>query len=105
MSDAPERVAAAVLGKHGRAPLLDRLAALRHGASGSDGLRPELAPLVDKVARHAYRVTDEDVRSVLDRGRSEDEVFDVIVAAALGAGLARREAGLTALARWERDAA
>jgi alkylhydroperoxidase family enzyme len=105
VSEASERVTAAVLGRHGRASLLDRQAALRHGASGVDGVRPELAPLVGKVTLHAYRVTDEDVQSALDRGCSEEELFDVIVAAALGAGLARREAGLGALERWERHAA
>jgi alkylhydroperoxidase family enzyme len=105
VSDAPERVAAAVLGRHGRAPLPDRLAALRHSASGEDGLRPELVPLVDKVTRHAYRVTDEDVRALRARGCGEEEVFDLVVAAALGAGLARRDAGLAAVERWERNAA
>jgi alkylhydroperoxidase family enzyme len=60
-----------------------------------------LAIVVEKVARHAYRVTDEDIDAAADAGCDENELFDVIVAAALGAGLARRECGLAAISAWE----
>jgi len=51
---------------------------------------------VDAVALHAYRITDEDV-AALRREESEDAVFEVSVAAAVGAGLARLERGLAIL--------
>lgn len=57
----------------------------------------ELRELVEKIRRHAYRVTDADVDALRPR-YSEDELFEIIVAAALGAAEARIEAGLAALA-------
>ena len=57
----------------------------------------EWAAYVDKVARHAYQVTDEDVQALKDAGYSEDAIFEVTLSAAMGAGLARLERGLQAL--------
>jgi hypothetical protein len=45
---------------------------------------PDLAALVRKVRDHAYRITDADV-DALRAKYSEDQLFEVIVAAALGA--------------------
>jgi alkylhydroperoxidase family enzyme len=56
----------------------------------------ELATLVDKIRRHAYRVTDEDLAALRDR-YTEDQLFEVVVAAALGAAEARLRAGMRAL--------
>jgi len=49
------------------------------------------------VARHAYKVTDEDLAGLLRAGNTEDALFEVTVAAALGAALGRLERGLAAL--------
>jgi len=55
-----------------------------------------LRALIEKVRHQAYRVTDEDFAPL--RGRySEDELFEVVVAAALGAALTRVRAGMQAL--------
>lgn len=54
-------------------------------------------PYLDKVRRHAYRVTDEDVEQLKRAGHSEDEIFELTVAAAVAAGLERRAAGLRVL--------
>ena len=51
----------------------------------------------DTVRRHAYRVTDAQVDELRAAGLGEDEIFEVTVAAAVGAGLDRLEAGLAAL--------
>jgi hypothetical protein len=56
-----------------------------------------LAAYVDKVARHAYKVTDEDVVTLLRAGSSDDALFELTVSAALGAALLRLERGLAAL--------
>jgi hypothetical protein len=70
--------------------------ALRQQAAAGRELPAELAPLVAKIRAHAYRITDEDLTAL--RGRySEDELFEVVVAAALGAALHRLDAGLRAL--------
>jgi alkylhydroperoxidase family enzyme len=57
---------------------------------------PDLAVLVEKIRRHAYRVTDEDVNALRAR-YSEDQLFELIVAAALGAAEHRLERALAAL--------
>jgi len=67
-------------------------------ADGRD-VAEALRGYVDKVARHAYRVTDEDVVSLRAAGYSEDQIFEATVSCALGAGLRRLEAGLSAIDR------
>ena len=52
---------------------------------------------VDKVARHAYKVTDRDVEELKAAGYSEDAIFEITLSAALGAGVSRLERGLAAL--------
>jgi alkylhydroperoxidase family enzyme len=54
----------------------------QHVASGS--APPELASLIAKIRDHAYRVTDADV-DALRAKYTEDQLFEIIVAAALGA--------------------
>lgn len=57
----------------------------------------DLREYVDTVALHAYRVTDEDVDRLRQGGYSEDKIFEISIATALGAALARLDAGLAAL--------
>jgi alkylhydroperoxidase family enzyme len=62
-----------------------------------DELPAELRTYVDTVARHAYRVTDEDIEALKRAGHSEDAIFEVTAAAALGAAILRLERGLIVL--------
>jgi hypothetical protein len=56
----------------------------------------DLRLLVEKIRKHAYKVTDEDVAEL--KGRyTEDQLFEIIVAAAFGAADERLRAGLKAL--------
>jgi len=57
----------------------------------------ELAPYLDKVTRHAYKVTDDDVARLRAAGYDEDAIFEATLAAALGAARTRLERGLAAL--------
>ena len=57
---------------------------------------PELRLLVQKIRDHAYQVTDRDVESLRAR-YSEDELFEVVIAAAVGAAEYRLNAALAAL--------
>src|SRR5438876_11727702 len=68
------------------------LSGTERGTGGED-----LAAYVDKVARHAYKVTDEDLGRLQQAGHSDDALFEVTVSAALGAALGRLERGLAAL--------
>ncbi len=59
---------------------------------------------VEKVAKHAYTVTDEDVQQLLKAGYSEDQIFELTVSVALGAGLTRLTKGLASLEEGDTDA-
>ena len=56
----------------------------RGAAFNLSGLTEPLGTLVDKVALHAYRVTDEDFAAVKKSGLSEDQVFEIVVCTAIG---------------------
>ena len=72
------------------------------GGPGTDAIVPDdLSGWVEKVARHAYRTTDEDVESLKAAGYSDDQLFELTVAAALGASRARLERALETLVRDE----
>jgi alkylhydroperoxidase family enzyme len=62
------------------------------------GAVPEaLRVFVDKVARRAFEVTDQDVDALRHAGYSEDAIFEITASAAVGAGIARLDRGLAAL--------
>jgi alkylhydroperoxidase family enzyme len=75
-------------------PLVTRL---REAARPDREAPPEFAAYLDKVRRHAYRTTDEDVEALKDAGYSGDEIFEHTVATAVAAGLERLDAGLATL--------
>jgi alkylhydroperoxidase family enzyme len=56
-----------------------------------------LRAFVDKVARHAYKVTERDIDELKKGGYSEDAILEITLSAALGAGMSRLERGLAAL--------
>ena len=80
-----------------------RRAVLERAAGARDGVPPSLASYVDTVARHAYKVTDQDVAALQAAGQSDDEIFEITVAAAVGAALHRLERGMAALRGEEPD--
>jgi alkylhydroperoxidase family enzyme len=88
----PQHVVEAVLAGPGKLDPGIRRAA----AQGADVPEP-LRSYLDKVARHAYKVTDEDVEALRAAGYSEDQIFEATVSCALGACLRRLEAGLSAI--------
>jgi len=78
---------------------------VRQAAASTKGELPEaLSRYVQKVARAAYTVTDEDVQLLLQAGYSEDAIFELTVSAALGAGLMRLKKGLASLEEGDNDA-
>jgi hypothetical protein len=56
----------------------------RRAAFDNAGLAGPLRTLIDKVARYAYKVTDADVAAARASGLSEDEIFELVVCAAIG---------------------
>jgi hypothetical protein len=69
---------------------------LRRAAANGTGLPSDLQPLVAKIQAHAYKVTDADIAR-LRSSRSDDELFEIVVSAALGASSKRLFSGLRAL--------
>jgi hypothetical protein len=72
---------------------------IRHAAAEGAAVPDALRRYLDKVARHAYKVTDEDVEALREAGYSEDQIFEATVSCALGACLRRLDAGLSAIQR------
>jgi hypothetical protein len=70
--------------------------ALRHAAFDNTGLDGPTRTLVEKVARRSYAVTDEDVAAVR-ADLSEDQIFELVVCAAVGAADRQYRAALAAL--------
>jgi signal transduction histidine kinase len=71
--------------------------ALRRAAFDNLGLAEPLSALIDKVARHAYKVMDEDIAAARASGLSEDEIFEFVVCAAIGQATRQYNAALAAL--------
>lgn len=92
----------------------DRFASFRNATTSAvldgDGLTPcelrrvvargeapsDLAPLVQKIRSRAYTVSDADIDALRNQ-YSDDQLFEVIVAATLGAASERLDAALRAL--------
>jgi alkylhydroperoxidase family enzyme len=106
-----ERVFRAVLGTPGatdeslRRAVESRAAALggRSTLASDATLPPALASYIDKVGRHAYKVTDADIDALKAAGFSEDAIFELTVSAALGAAAGRLERGLAVLGASRRE--
>jgi alkylhydroperoxidase family enzyme len=101
-----ERLRNSVLrGKGETAPALRQAVAARGAelgghpeAAGAGEISPGLRDFVDQTALHAYRITDQEIADLRAAGFSEDTIFEIAVSTAVGAGLARLERGLAALA-------
>jgi AhpD family alkylhydroperoxidase len=53
-------------------------------------------PYATNVREASYKITDDDVRQLVDNGHTEEEIFEVTVAAAVGAALRACEVGNSA---------
>lgn len=73
-------------------------AELRRAAFENADLDEPIGTLIEKVANHAYRVTDEDVAAVRAAGLSEDQVFEIAICAAVGQASRQYTSALAALA-------
>jgi hypothetical protein len=83
---------ARVLDGDGRAPH-----SLRRAAFDNEGLADPMGALIEKVAKHAYRVTDEDIAAAGASDLSEDQIFETIVCAAIGQATRQHDGAVEAL--------
>ncbi|CAJ1502011.1 hypothetical protein [[Mycobacterium] holstebronense] len=101
MSDITElhqALQARVLGQGGTAPL-----ELRRAAYDNAGLEEPINTLIDKVTLRSYSVGDEDVDAARVVGLSEDEIFELVVCAAVGQATRQYTSALEALAEATED--
>ncbi len=89
---APQAVVARILEGDGKAS-----PAQRRAAFNNTGLGEPLSTLIDKVARHANRVTDDDIDGARASGLSEDQIFEIVVCAAIGQATRQYDTALAAL--------
>lgn len=69
----------------------------RRAAFANEGVPDAARALVDKVAKTAYRVTDEDIAAAKAAGLAEDAIFELVVCAAVGQSSRQLESALAAL--------
>jgi hypothetical protein len=69
----------------------------RLAAATRTGVPERFASYVDAIHDHAYRITDRVVDELKAAGASEDELFEVSVAASYGAARYRLDAALEAV--------
>lgn len=70
----------------------------RKAAFDNAGVAPEaVRALIEKVAHEAWKISDEDVAAAKAAGLSEDEVFELVVCAAIGQASRQYESALAAL--------
>jgi alkylhydroperoxidase family enzyme len=69
----------------------------RARAFNNDGLPQPLDTLIGKVADRPAQVTEEDLAAAKASGCTEDELFELVVCAAVGKSARLYEAGLSAL--------
>jgi hypothetical protein len=70
-------------------------------AAGSGGQLPDPIGSYAEVVRDRSYVTDADLARLANAGLSDDDIFEVTVAAAVGAALQRLTAGMRAIRRTE----
>ena len=66
-------------------------------ATSAEQIPEELRPYITKVVKHAYKTTDHDIEQLKAAGYSEDELYELTISAAFGAGYARYQQGLALL--------
>lgn len=69
----------------------------RRAAFDNRGVPEPARALVDKVTKTAWKVTDDDVAATKRAGLGDDEIYELVVCAALGQSTRQLEAALAAL--------
>ena len=81
-----------ILEGEGKTSVKDRLAAFEN-----HGLNEPLSILINKVAVHPAKITDEDIADVKNSGFSEDQIFELVICSAVGQADRQYKSALKAL--------
>ncbi len=69
----------------------------RRSAFDAAGLAEPMKALISKVASDAHSIEDEDIEAVRASGLSEDQIFEMVISAAIGQATQQYNAALVAL--------
>lgn len=69
----------------------------RRAAFDNTGANPATRDLTNKVAQNAWKVTGNDVAGAKAKGASDDEIFELVIAAALGQSTRQIDAAMRRL--------
>ena len=69
----------------------------RRAAFDNTGANPATRDLTNKVAQNAWKVTGNDVAGAKAKGASDDEIFELVIAAALGQSTRQIDAAIRRL--------
>jgi alkylhydroperoxidase family enzyme len=72
--------------------------AIIEGEDGGDSLPETLRAYLQKLAKHAYKISDDDIAALRNDGYSEDMIFELTASATLAVGFAQMDRGLAVLA-------
>ncbi len=70
---------------------------LRTAAFNNGGVAEPLGALVNKVATDAKAISDSDINSAKHSGLTEDQIFEIIVCAAIGQAVRQYDSAMEAL--------
>lgn len=87
-----------VLEGEGKASPSDRRAAFENR-----GLSEPMLQLVEKVAGSAREITEDDINRARQSGRSEDQIFEIVVCASIGQATRQYDAARAALEAARRE--
>jgi hypothetical protein len=93
-----QRLVNRILQGPGQAPAEQRARAFNNA-----GLPEPLRPLLEKVATNSAQVTDADFAAAAEAGFTDDQLFELVICAAVGQSTRQYEAGLAALAEATAD--
>ena len=92
-----DKAIASLLGAPGKTDTSLRQAVFDRVRLGTGAVPEDLKALVEKIADRPWSVSDEDFTRLREAGYSEDHIYELVLAAATGAGARRFEAGLRAI--------
>lgn len=75
----------------------------RKAAFDNENVQQPLQSLIEKVAHQAFKITDQDIEKPKRAGFSEDQLFELIVCAAVGQASRQYDSGLAALAEAKKE--
>ena len=92
ISEVRKKLVGRILAENGKAS-----PTLRRAAFDSSGLTEPLNSLVGRVAMDANTVTDEDIKAAKRSGLNEDQIFEIMVCAAIGQANRQYDSAIEAL--------